>query len=330
MKKLVLLVVLFVALSATACDSLPGMKSQPATTTPTTLPTSAPVATATKVVPATSTAVAPATATPTTVFLTVSTATPVFAPTNVPELTKASEVVNELCDGALIANLSDPNRTSAFELPPMYGANISVDPGKVTVSGKLLIASDKGMLLALHNSSAFTATIEIVTGWNLPNARWNIHACDWIFTLDETFARAKQWQGEPGSVSGEHKPVFRMWAMVKDGIKEVSSGSVPAGSESAKTVCNSSGAWKGDLQIPAGCVVWVSGDPGYGIVSGVPFSSTTRWTLVAYGPAQMSIKSPTSDKINHWMGPNGVVDTNARDGAPTALLFKDGKIVNRP
>jgi len=46
MKKLVLLVVLFVALSATACDSLPGMKSQPATTTPTTLPTSAPVATA--------------------------------------------------------------------------------------------------------------------------------------------------------------------------------------------------------------------------------------------------------------------------------------------
>jgi len=68
MKKLVLVTALLcVVLVMSACEGLPGMKSQPSTITPPTVSTSVPVATATsKVVVATPTAIAPvATATPT-------------------------------------------------------------------------------------------------------------------------------------------------------------------------------------------------------------------------------------------------------------------------
>ncbi len=238
--------------------------------------------------------------------------------------TRVKELVDqhELCDGALVQNLSDPNRNPVFDLPASYGAVISMDPGMVTVGGKVLISDGaQGTLVALYNATNAVTKVEVKTGWNSPNARWNIHTCVWQFSADQTFERASQWQG--GSVAGEHKPVFRLYTLESTGPRdvtvktpEVAKTPVPAG-ETTKIVCNSSGAWKGELKVPAGCVLWVSSDAGSGIVDGVLFNQTEGYTAKDLGPATVDLTKPGADKINHWMAPIG-----------TMTADKDGKAIN--
>jgi hypothetical protein len=238
----------------------------------------------------------------------------------------------ELCDGALIGNLSNQNGTPGLSLPSGYGLVISMDAGKVSLNGKTLIEKPSGMLLAIHNGGDTNAEIKIETDWNVENARWNIHACVWNIDAEQVFERAAQWQGKPGSSSGEHKPVFRTWVL--DGIQVTSAtvaGEASPASEKTtpKSPCvDKSGRWASldgkPLDVPVGCVVWISSDPATFKVNDVAGKSDTRYTLVAYGPVQVQITIADANMASFHLGEVGIVDVSNRDGAPLNFWWKPG------
>lgn len=238
----------------------------------------------------------------------------------------------ELCDGALIGNLSNQNGTPGLSLPSGYGLVISMDAGKVSLNGKTLIEKPSGMLLAIHNGGDTNAEIKIETDWNIENARWNIHACVWNIDAEQVFERAAQWQGKPGSSSGEHKPVFRTWVLSKDGIQDTTAAPVPVAEETTEvpkaTCVDKSDRWASlngkPLDVPEGCVVWVSSDPATFKVNDIAGKSDTRYTLVVYGPALIQVTIVDANMASFHLGEVGVVDVSNRDGAPLNFWWKPG------
>lgn len=108
-----------------------------------------------------------------------------------------------------------------------------------------------------------------------------------------------------------------------------------SGASPATTACADTGATWDKLQgkpltVPANCEVWISSDPASFEVNGVKGESQTRWTLVATGPVTVTVSIPDQTHTHYHMGVVGSVDINNRDGAPNALIFKDGKFQPRP
>jgi len=124
-------------------------------------------------------------------------------------------------DGALLLNLSDPNRTPEFVLEPETGVIISMDPGAVLSGTEEIVSSDEGMLISIYNSTEESLEFSLETGWNTENQRHNVHAVSFSGNATQVFDRASEWQGTPASVSGEHKPIFSLFVIDDTGVVDV-------------------------------------------------------------------------------------------------------------
>lgn len=249
----------------------------------------------------------------------------------------AQEPVSELCDGALVANLSDPNQTPVFELPAGHGAAISMDPGQVSVGGNLLINDERGMLIGLYNpTDVITTVVEIKTGWNMPNARWNIHVCVWNSDSNAVFQRAYQWQGESGSAAGEHKPVFRLFVLDVAGPRDMTDANVATTAVAEPTTTSYGeirlsghfpvGNW---VQVLANEKFWLSSDPGEVCVIDVCMVQAVGYTLLINGPSVVLVKSPRAEVTNYVVGNATDFNWAGTDNKTINLTFREGEFVNR-
>lgn len=228
------------------------------------------------------------------------------------------------CDAAVVSNLDNPKVDPIVKIPAGNGVVISMDPGSVSVDSIKIAESTAGMLIGYYNDATIEVTATVKTGWNSPNGRWNTYICRFALDKAQVWARANEKQDK------EKKPVFKLIVRSDTIANKIVDQPTTSPSGSTATSCDSTGAWKGKLTVPAGCILWVSSDAGGGTIDDTKYSYTEGYTMKVTGPAVVDITTPAADKINHWMAKTGVM-TADKDNKNVNVVWdaKTKKFVSR-